>query len=477
MKFNTRQALIYIGVGLLLIGLGLYAYLGIYNRYFADDWCYNKDINRMGYFGVLDGYNYIGTYASNRYALTLFSSLIYRFDLAGVQWMTALTLLIWWIGLGWLLQEINILTRKGLGGGTVWLLSGLIVFFMLEISPHVYQNFYWRSGLLPYTAPLVLVPYVLAILARNVSKPATNRWAYFAIAILSLLIGGFSEIASTFFVAATGILFGLVLYGLAKRQNWARQVGGLAATALMFAIVALILEIASPANGFRQANTYGEPTALAALPAKVLIYTYYFFRVTTSQHASDFYLIFGLAFSSTLLTHPSKDAVMPTWQQILGLVSLIVASMLGLIAASLTPTLYIQGSMPTIRAEIVPNFALIGATVGVAIVLGRAIQPKIEQHWLSYVGLVIYLIGLIFLVRNLPAITAKMPLYASRAEIWDERDAYVRKFANEGITEFEVRGIDGAPIGGLHDIKTNPKHWVNRCAAHYYGIEEIQATK
>ena len=63
---KIKNAIPIAGLVLFLTGLGLFAYLGIYNRYWADDWCYNADFRELGFFGTLKGYTYITTYASNR---------------------------------------------------------------------------------------------------------------------------------------------------------------------------------------------------------------------------------------------------------------------------------------------------------------------------------------------------------------------------------------------------------------------------
>ena len=40
---------------LFLAGVALFAYLGIYNRYWADDWCYNADLHDLGFINTVKG--------------------------------------------------------------------------------------------------------------------------------------------------------------------------------------------------------------------------------------------------------------------------------------------------------------------------------------------------------------------------------------------------------------------------------------
>jgi hypothetical protein len=67
------------------VGLFYFAYLGIFTRYWQDDYCYNADFQRLGLIGTLKGYTYITTYASNRLSLTFFSGLFYYLGVLGAE--------------------------------------------------------------------------------------------------------------------------------------------------------------------------------------------------------------------------------------------------------------------------------------------------------------------------------------------------------------------------------------------------------
>src|SRR5512132_4418584 len=103
MQETSKRVVTILGLILFLSGLGLFAYLGFYNRYWADDWCYNADLKQLGFWGTIKGYTYITTYASNRYSLTLFSGLFYALGLLGVQIMTLAVIASWALGLFFIL--------------------------------------------------------------------------------------------------------------------------------------------------------------------------------------------------------------------------------------------------------------------------------------------------------------------------------------------------------------------------------------
>src|SRR3972149_4834263 len=87
-----------------LAGLALLAYLGFYNRYWADDWCYSADARTLGTIpATLQYFDPESTGDStNRYSLTFFSALIENtLGMFGNQLVATLTISFWLIGLLW----------------------------------------------------------------------------------------------------------------------------------------------------------------------------------------------------------------------------------------------------------------------------------------------------------------------------------------------------------------------------------------
>src|SRR5512145_1682079 len=89
---------------IVLAGLALLAYLGFYNRYWADDWCYSADARQLG--TIPATLQYFDTektgYSSNRYSLTFFSALTENtLGMFGNQLVATLTIVLWLGGLVW----------------------------------------------------------------------------------------------------------------------------------------------------------------------------------------------------------------------------------------------------------------------------------------------------------------------------------------------------------------------------------------
>ena len=91
----------------LLAGLGLFAYIGIYNRYWSDDWCLNRDFKNLGAITAVKTYFYSGDdanrgYSTNRYSATLLSGLFYLPGIFGVQVIALLVIVLCLVGLLWI---------------------------------------------------------------------------------------------------------------------------------------------------------------------------------------------------------------------------------------------------------------------------------------------------------------------------------------------------------------------------------------
>ena len=107
MSTKFKNFTLIVGLLIFLAGVGLFAYLGYYNRYWADDWCYNADFKNMGFIETVRGYSYNTTYTPSRYSVTIFAGLIQAFETLGMQLMSPLTIIFWVTGLIFLFYNIT----------------------------------------------------------------------------------------------------------------------------------------------------------------------------------------------------------------------------------------------------------------------------------------------------------------------------------------------------------------------------------
>ncbi len=62
-----------------------------------------------------------------------------------------------------------------------------------------------------------------------------------------------------------------------------------------------------------------------------------------------------------------------------------------------------------------------------------------------------------------------------RGRMWDYRDNQVRQLAAQGQRQVQVQALDS--WHGITELQANPTHWVNNCAAEYYGVDSITAVE
>src|SRR5512138_3675146 len=204
-----------------VLGLGLFAYLGFYNRYWADDWCYNADLKQLGFWGTLKGYTYITTYASNRYSLTLFSGLFYALGLFGVQIMTLIVIASWTLGLFFTLLNLQTLLPYKFSRLQLGLITTAIVYYSIFLVPHLYQSMYWRSGLLPYTAVIALGIWTFVLIAQQATHPTNSAARMVLTAVITFLAGGFSEAGAATLTATLAAYVAIAIWF--REKEWAKN--------------------------------------------------------------------------------------------------------------------------------------------------------------------------------------------------------------------------------------------------------------
>ena len=141
---RINDFILFLGILIVLTGLGYFAYQGFYNRYWSDDWCYNNDFSSLGVLKTTGLYFATGEEASrgwplNRHAMTLFWGIAYLPGVAGTQFLAAITLGIWWASLNWVLSNLVKIKSLGIPKSLIFLSSGIILYYTLYISTDRFQ--------------------------------------------------------------------------------------------------------------------------------------------------------------------------------------------------------------------------------------------------------------------------------------------------------------------------------------------------
>jgi len=464
-----KKVILSVGLIALFGGLFLFILLSYYNRYWADDWCYNADFRIKGFTETLRGYFYDTTYTPSRYSVTIFAGLLQVFGVLGVQWMTPLTILLWVIGLIFLFWNIARLAGLQTDLALFAFISALIVYFSIYLTPHLYQSLYWRTGMLTYTTPLVLTTWLFVLITRQglVAKP--SNWEIALAGILALLTGGCSEAGTTVLISALGMYVLLAALGMYRKHAWAAKTLPIAVVSLIFAIIALGLLVFSPSTLIRKAR-YGTPTALVDLPRLLFNYTYAFFVLTVKD---GYHILIALLSALLGFVYPvAGDGSYKFNKYILLDVIIVVITGL-LVAASLTPSVYIERGLPAPRTLIIPSFVV---TFGFALggwVAGSALREVFKAQWLRANAVILLIILFVFPVYTSIKLKDLFVIYSQRTQAWDVREAAIQAALQASASTVTVVAIDGLPVGGIRDFDPVEKkgYWITQCARDYYGIK------
>src|SRR5258706_2467270 len=418
-----KRIVLVAGVVILLGGLGLFIFLSYYNRYWADDWCYNADLRNKGFIETLRGYFYDTTYTPSRYSVTIFAGLLQAFEVLGVQWMTPLTIIFWVVGLVFLFRNIARLSGLELDTPLHIFISALIVYFSIYLTAQLYQSLYWRTGLLTYTTPLVLTTWLFVLITRQglVEKP--SNWEVALAGILALLTGGCSEAGTTVLISALGMYVLLAGIGAYHKQTLAIKTLPIAVIALFFAIVALGLLIFSPSTLIRK-QRYGAPTPLIELPRALFNFTYAFFVLSVKDYHHILIAVISMLVG---FVYPVTVERSYKFNQFVLLDLVVVVVAILLVAASLTPSVYIERGLPAPRTLILPRFIMVfGFAIG-GLVVGAALREVFHANWLQVGAAFLFLVSFAFPIFTMMKTSDLISVYAQRTHAWDVREAIIQK--------------------------------------------------
>lgn len=469
MSSRFKKIILAVGLVIFVCGLLLFTYLSYYDRYWADDWCYNADFRLKGFMETLRGYFYDTTYTPSRYSVTIFAGLLQAFGVLGVQWMTPLTILFWVAGLIFLFGNTARLAGFQPAPALIAFISALIVFFSIYLTAHLYQSLYWRTGLLTYTTPLVLTTWLFVLITRQglVEKP--SHWETALAGVLALLAGGCSEAGTTVLISALGIYVLLAVMGTYRKQAWAIKTLPIAIVSLIFAVLALCLLIFAPSTLIRKAR-YGEPTSLAELPRLIFNYTYAFFVLAVRDYH---HILIALISALVGFVYPITGGQTYKFNKYILLDVIVVVAAVLLVAASLTPSIYIERGLPAPRTMIIPRFiSVFGFAIG-GLVAGSAMRQILRASWFQAIATVLLLASFLFPVFTIVKASDLVSVYSQRTNLWDIREAIIQQALYDGSSRVTVTAIDGLPVGGIRDFDTKEKvgYWITQCAADYYGIK------
>ena len=471
--FNFFSLSIWLTAAFSAFVLAIYAYLGTFSRHLADDYCAVGFI-RTDFFTAL-WTNYINV--SDRFTNFMLIALSEAMGPHNVSVLPALMIMLWVIGIAWLLYEASRFSGQVWAKSIILTLTLLLVFFALLQAPNRFQILYWRSSMAAHFAPLVFLPYLASSILRSIlaaEKMWLSYWVYSLIFFASFILGGFSE-------PAVMVIISLLALAIFSAWMWMkRPTRGVALSlltlSLLGAVLALVVMAVSPANSFRLDNA--APPTLPILFSRTFQYGFDFIlnSFRTLPLPTLFTVLMPFLIFYNLYASPIP-ALTPT-QRNRALIILAVIPILSylLTVASFLPSVYGQ-SFPVERARFTGQLCLVAGLMIEASLLGSLFaqyRPRITITLsLKLVSAILLAVAALYPMRAAWIAIADIPVYRARAAKWDAREAQIYSLRKQGQTDIMVKQLDG--VEGVKEMDVKANHWVNRCAAEYYEVNSIRA--
>lgn len=448
----------------LLLPLIVYASVGAFTRYAADDYCTAGILRTEGLLGAQKWW-YLGF--SPRYAFSFAVSTVELLGPAVVPILPTIAMLVWLLVSTWTISRFGAVCPRLKSMAIAALLAELVTFAVLSTTPDIAQSLYWQTGMLTYLLPLVLltlyVGWVQTRVTRTLRGAGDPPVSLLLSAAIPLIAGGMSET----YLAFQGIVLFLALVGClvfrtpATRAALPHVAVGWAASAVALGIIQV-----SPTVSLRESGLK-PPVSLAVGAA---INTGWLFVVRFLRH-SMFVALLCVALPAGIAPATGRTADhLGTIARHLGAIAL--ATFVAIVACFF-PAFFAQGGDPPARSQIVPDFALVCFLIYVGLRLQpwllrlavRAPRPAVA----AAVG-ALALTPVVVAAGTLPE-RAAAAQYAAR---WDTVDQELRAAQAAGATRVFAPQLPRA-LGQSFVMSTDANYWFNQCVARYYGLQSVTA--
>lgn len=470
-KINQLFNLILIlGIISLSIALAIYAYMGFFSRYWADDYCFSSLAKKFGLFNGLKQH-YLTW--SNRYTAFVLSVIGDWLGVLNIQLYPGTMILLLTAAITWNVKTFLEKFRLTNSILVHVFIGELAVFFILYEAPNLFQSLYWRSGMVSYFAPLLFLALINALILTQLNErilsPKKKR-TFFIVSVAIVFFGmGLSE---TFASLLCGYLVAVGLFLLIKYQS-IKNLPLFFYKILLTALIGGLIIIASPGNQTRM--QYLSPATDLVMMLRLSLNNAWLIldqsvRGLILPNLFLFFIVFFLFFhlsAGEQRTNQRKEVIC-------SIVLCFICTIWFLFCICI-PTVYSMMSFPEPRALIIGRAIVILLLISLGGLWGvfiRMFMDKIVDACLLSV-ILMGLLVIIYPVRSTMKNLNDIPISRELAQRWDSRNAYILAAMDDGQEDIEITPMNS--INGISEISSDPLDWVNRCAADFYGLKSIRA--
>jgi hypothetical protein len=415
------------------IPLLVYAAVGAFSRYTADDFCWAGVLRTDGFVqSQVDWY----TGFSPRYAFTFLVTVAESIGPAIVPLLPAAAIIAFLASLTWTFAQFGIVRTRA------FILAEVAAFATLQTAPDLPQSLYWQTGMLTYLLPLILATFLIGWIRRG----NHDWWAVGLCGVVTFIAGGLSE--AYLIPQNVGVTLALVA-SIALRTSRTPHL----AAALAGGVLALAIVLAAPATGSRVG---GPPADLwLALSASIATAAFQVRQLVRPFTLTPLTVLLCLATPALLAAWPCR--VERRW------LALVTACVVITLPFCYFPSFYAQNGNPPARSLIVPGAILIGYLV----FLGTAIPLKLGEprRRLALAALALVPVGIA--IMTLPDVEAAR----SYAVLFDAEERQIRAIRDAGQMDITVPPLPANL--GENFVTADRKNWFNVCVARYYDVRSI----
>ena len=459
----------------ILLPLLVYAYMGLFSRHQADDFCYAWNANTRS---IANAQTTWYRTDSSRYAATFVLTLSDRLGSWTLPLLPALVLGLWLAGTFRLFMRLQKRLKLDLPPIAAFFLAEVLIYFVLLLAPNLYQVLYWRPGLVIYLLPLALLTN-LAVFLLDQAASTVKKWQSLIVGLVMVFFyfnAGFSETIATLQIGMLALIFVALIF-LAKGQTrtWALILVG---SALLGSLVAMGTLFFSPATRMRQ-GLIGPAPDVVSLVRMSLSNAFIFMYITLGDNAFSLLILLAIAMLTgySLFAARLTDADLDPGKLISVLFLAPLVTYL-LAVCVVAPFAYGESAYPEARVLINAMLPMVGLVLLEGLILGISLGLLQQRSpHIAPVGLRVLLLLALVGVSLFPpysirkVVRTDLPLYQQHARDWDGRDAYIRSQVAQGQKDITATAFFS--IGKVLELTPNPSNWLNNCAAMYYGADSI----
>lgn len=462
----------------LLAAVFMHAYIGSFSRYLADDYCTAGELQRLGFWG---SQVFWYTQWTGRFS---FIFLVTSLELLGTEIVPYLpvTYIICFIFSGLffthnLLKKIRFKVPQLVSA----FLAAVLVFLTLYTIPNIGQNLYWLTGSANYLFPVISSLFLFGLLIRldhHFSDQSMIRKILGGVLIflLTWANSGFSEVVAV--LQFLILLFVNLHWRFSHEDKRFRLLWGIV---FWGSLLGMVMMIVAPGNQIRMQAHNAERQHLFSLFMNAIEYFSNFSILWFLKHVNVIWptgtLVIMVSFFARKLSGNLMENEInriKTWTPFIVIVLIL------LVFASFLPSTWATSRAPENRVLIFPSVLLVILLIYICTIIGiflsHAVLIDNTHHRffsLAAIALVIYF------MLAVPVFEARKVYYtkseaAKFAERWDQREIEIREKIKEGQTQLAVKMIP-TNLMEVEHLQSDPTHWINICAARYYGVEKISA--